>query len=493
MLKRLTCVSAIVAASLLWSGTALAADFFVDKETGNDANIATNCAQPNPCQTIGIGVTAATNAGSGNRVLIDDSPTAYSGNSITLFNDVDVIADNSVAGASTESPTGKPIIQTGAAQGQALFVQGGSGSPGTTIEGFTFRPNNQTAIGVSGPMTSIEDNDFEGPGAPGPTDADVGVVVSASAPLISGNTFTRLRFGVIANSASASTISGNEFSGTHHGNSIELTSGSVTPTVVSGNFIHDLGASSAQAIRVGTSGPTNTISVAFHRNRILATVGLGVNILDTSGPITFDGDLIAGTTLSGISHRDSDTSGDAAISATNVTIVSASGDDIASIGAHLDLDSSLLGGGGVTDTNGATCSITFSRGPVTGAGCDNFQTTANPLFVNAPGDDFHLSPGSPMIDAGNPAAPLAGSLDLDGDARALDGDGACPLVLRRDIGADEVAPPQPTCSTTRPPPASTPVTTTAKKKCKKANKRVTHSAATNTATASKKKCKKRRK
>jgi hypothetical protein len=448
--------------------SALATDFFVDRDTGNNTNDCSTHALA--CDTVSRGVTFATNAGSGNRVLVDDSPTAYSEGGVTLFADVDVVADNSVAGTTTESPTGKPIIQNSAAQ--IFFIAASpSDSPGTTIRGFTLRPNGGGAIVANGQMTSIEDNDFEGPASPVITDGDTGISVGASSPLINDNTFARLKFGITTGLGSSPTISANEFSGTHNGNSLQLTFGSVTPTVVTGNFIHNLGAGSAQAVRVGNPGPTATVSVAFHRNRILAPIGIGVNVNDTAGPVSFDGDLIAGTTLAGIAHGDFDSSGDAAISATNVTVVSATGADILSDGATLTLDSSILGAGGITDINGATCLISFSRGPVTGAGCDNFQTTADPMFVNPVGNDFHLLAGSPMIDSGNPASPPVGTLDLDGQARVLEGDSSCPDDPRRDIGADEFSgatPPtgcQPPAAPASPaPPSATP------KKCKKGQK-----------------------
>ena len=64
-------------------------------------------------------------------------------------------------------------------------------------------------------------------------------------------------------------------------------------------------------------------------------------------------------------------------------------------------------------------------------------TNLAPGFVDPAGGDFHLAPGSALVDAGDPAAPPAGALDLDGDARALAG--TCGSAARRDIGADELA------------------------------------------------------
>jgi hypothetical protein len=52
------------------------------------------------------------------------------------------------------------------------------------------------------------------------------------------------------------------------------------------------------------------------------------------------------------------------------------------------------------------------------------------------GTDFHLAPGSPMVDAGTNAG--APATDIDGDARPLDGDGD--TVATTDIGADERVP-----------------------------------------------------
>jgi hypothetical protein len=483
VIRRLSLLAGMVI-SLAAPNTALAADFFVDQETGSESN---DCSTPAlACQTIQRGVTLATNEGVDQVLHVDDSPTAYVTGSVTLFKGISLIADNTVAGTATESPTGKPIIQTDGASGQALFVQAsGGGSPGTTIRGFTFRPNDRTSIVAAGPFTSLENNDFEGPASPTISDDDQGVVLAATSPTVSGNTFTNLRFGVTQSNTGSPILTGNEFAGTHHGNAIEIELGS--PTLIA-NLIHVPGASTTQAVRIGVGGPTNAVSATFLRNRILGGSSFGVNLEEVAGPISFDGDLIAGANISGIALGDGDSNGDSDVTATNVTVVSDPGatSEISLSGtAQLTLDSSIIGDASISAPASASCLISFTRGPLalaTANGCHTFQTRLDPLFVDPDGGDFHLQEASTMVDAGNPGVPPGGILDLDGDARALDGN--CDGTPQRDIGADELVkscPPPPSSTGTGPTPAAP--TTPKRKKCKKAKKR---------AVSSKKKCKKRK-
>jgi predicted outer membrane repeat protein len=66
---------------------------------------------------------------------------------------------------------------------------------------------------------------------------------------------------------------------------------------------------------------------------------------------------------------------------------------------------------------------------------DATDMSEDPMFVDAPNGDFHIRPASPCVDAGDNGL-VAGQLDVDGDARILDGDLDAAAIV--DIGADEV-------------------------------------------------------
>jgi hypothetical protein len=423
-------------ALLLAAPAASATDAYVDQDTGDDANIGTNCQQTDPCETIGGGITAASNLGGGNTIRVDDSATAYL-TSVTLFSSMSLVADDFVDGV--ESADGRPVIRTSG--GAAIFISTGTGSDAGTISGFRFQPNDLGAITVIGDAVSIEDNVFEDPGASG---NDVGITVGGHVDSIKGNSFSDLKVGMSISGTGTITIEDNELADSRNA-AIASTKGTL---VLDRNFIH--GVISDGIALGGVSPTTQAVAVTTHRNRIVGGQ-TGVNMIDVAGPVSLNDDLITGGTLYAIGTLDSNDDGDTQLSATNLTAIAddAAPSDISVDSTDLTLDSSVVGDHGIFSGGDAGCSISFSRGPTTApgaSGCGGFQTTADPGLVDPGGGDFHLAAGSAMVDAGNPAAPPAGTLDIDGDARVLEGDGACPLDPRRDIGADELVAALPDCS-----------------------------------------------
>lgn len=87
-----------------------------------------------------------------------------------------------------------------------------------------------------------------------------------------------------------------------------------------------------------------------------------------------------------------------------------------------------------------------NTGGGTGAIVATDHVTNHPVaFVNPVQGDYTPQPGSPLIDAGDPAAALAGVTDVGGTARPLDGDGDGTAVV--DLGAVEA----PVVTATTPP------------------------------------------
>jgi hypothetical protein len=91
-------------------------------------------------------------------------------------------------------------------------------------------------------------------------------------------------------------------------------------------------------------------------------------------------------------------------------------------------------------TAGGVLVVSYSdiQGGWGGGGGNNI--VEDPLFVAPLSGDYHLSPGSPCIDAGDPDfAPEPGETDVDGELRVWDGDGDG--LARVEMGSDELGGP----------------------------------------------------
>ena len=488
---------------LAMPASAQAADAYVDFETGDDAP---PCGPINdPCKTIQTGIT---NAGTGDTVHVDDTPGQYaSGFSATalLGDGKSLIGEDFVGGdenggaepdtvvQAADAISANPAIRVSSAAGtiSGLRILGGAGGAAgipialdatATVTNSFIEDSNGNISNCLVTVANMGNNSAIGPGnaitdpTPAPTSPTHGICVSGAGPTIESNTFTGTDTGVFQTSG-GSQITDNVFtgmSGTIANAAIDVTAGVAS---MYDNLISNPANSNVRGIKLEQTGAP--VIGAYTRRNVILGHSIGVVINDTHSTIEFDGDLIAGNLNAGIASNDSDDDGDTFYSVTNATIADNGGQNISVNGAELTLDSSIVSGLGITTSGiNPTCEITFSRGPTTTPGvgnCGGFQTTAAPGFVNAGAGDYHLTLGSPMIDMGDPDPPLSSARDLDGDLRALDGNGDG--LVRRDIGADEFP-------TVVPAPINPLVPRKAKKKCKKKRKK---------RAASAKKCKRKKK
>jgi len=208
---------------------------------------------------------------------------------------------------------------------------------------------------------------------------------------------------------------------------------------ITGNVITSPAPDNAAAagISFGALAPVPT-GATLERN-FVEGFNVGVDVFETDAPVTLSGDMIVGN-VTGIDSSDLGDNGGGNVTARFVTVYGSSAHDVLLKNSVLTLDSSIIGAEGIDrddDIGASTCAISNSRGPVTsGDACEAFSTTADPGLVDPANGNYHLAPGSPMIDA-TPETPASLAADIDGDPRPLDGN--CPegQVTVADIGADE--------------------------------------------------------
>ena len=511
MLRRTTLFCTLFSTVLFAAPVAAqAATWYVDQQTGNDTTCVAD-SQAMSCATIEQAITGAVD---GDTIQVDNG--TYSGiGSLQVDEQLTIAADDFVAADGTGASFIERFFADSISVGSGGDLTITSDQDANQYFRISAQPNS-SGISVSGDA-EIRGNEFEQN-----MDQETGVTVSSLAGdvTVEGNTFTgptddSLRlFGISVNggsvavtdnqffqlsdpiwfSAGSPTASGNEIQGVYTqtpggtgGRGITVIG--ATPTLTE-NVISDPDPdTSSIGIDVTQLGPAS--GAILRRNRILDH-SLGVYVSNTTSPVWLNGDVIAGSGTNSLLSGDSppNDSGVGDVIATNVTMTG-DGTDVNLAETSLDLNSSILKGP-IAASAGASCSIIYSRGPAIvpgGIGCGDFQTTADPMFA---ADGFHLLAGSPMIDAGHTAAPMApNALDIDGEARGISGTPSCssPEAGRRDIGADEFSPTPPASCNPSPTQPSTPQTgvpTKPKKKCKKKKGK-------KGAAAAKKKCKRKKK
>jgi Right handed beta helix region len=488
---------------------ASAADTFVNDDGGNDAGSCTTQAQP--CLTIAAGITKA---GNGDDVFIDGG--AYSG-SLTLDNGKSLRELNfNTADGDTEAIIDgglpSPAISVTSPSGtiQGLTLRGAVGAvqafADVTITGNTFDDdvdtgglNGSLQLGSTGTASFIvEDNVFTDPTQTDDQFAIDAALGGTATTTISGNTINGFRKGieVVSGAGGTQEIRDNTITGMHSENVLGVPGIGIWIEESTANLTDNLMQQPGDAtngnigITAFTENPgVDAVNVTMARNEVYNQATTGVDLSNTS-TATLNGDVIAnnGVGLRNL-QQDASTPGLGNTNARNITVWG-NGDDINMSSVDLTLNSSIVEdaisvASGEPDDPAPICNISFSRGPVmnptSNFGCDNFQTTAAPGFVDPTSgiNNFHLTAGSPMIDMGSTIDPPPGTLDVDGQARVLDGD--CNGSARVDIGADEfsatcgggTAPPTITPPTAVPLTPTTPApslggtTVKKKKKCKK--------------------------
>jgi len=489
-------LASVVAAVVLMAvpGTASAANLYVDNDTRSD--LSPNCVQGAPCATI---ANALTKSGSNDTIFVDGGE----------YNDPLLVGDgiSLIAQDFVGSPEGETVTDSVVAMQPAIRVA--AGDPAGTIEGFTIRSD--YAPVMLDAAATLRKNIFDEPDEPTQTGADVWVNAGAGSPTIDDNIFsdsttTDDQVGIRTFSIASPVITDNELTGfatgidaqrgtpqilgndvsDFHSESFSGIGLAVRPegnATIEENVVHDpAGDNPGAGIFVGENPAPGASGATLKRNRVIGpgagATASGVAVTDSAGPVTLDGDVIAHFER-GIAAADNGGDGGGDVSLHNVTVVDNLSFEIFANETHVTLDSSIVGAEGIASVLGTgTCSMTFTNLVPGGTPLDSstcgpgaFQYNLDPMFADAAGGNYHLQPGSPMVDAGNPAAPALGATDPDGNARALDGDKNC--VARRDIGADErvPTPPLPDCSPAEPPadtnPPETEITKGPKRKSKK--------------------------
>ncbi|HUS25962.1 MAG TPA: right-handed parallel beta-helix repeat-containing protein [Nevskiaceae bacterium] len=366
---------------------------------------------------------------------------------------------SALAASTIRVPADQPTIQQGidaAVNGDTVRV-----SPGTYVENINFHGKAITVKSQNGPQTTIIDGNQLGPvvmfntaegsasvlkgftvrngnGALPSTGFAGGIDITEASPTIVGNTITNNRGcfvagGVGAHFSNTAVVRDNLVTNnTKHeacssgGGGISGVGGQILRNTITNNSASDGG-----GIRVGglVTVKDNTIT-----NNTASSFGGGMDLQDASGLIVQN--LIARNTATqgGGVHW----FGSVGPTLLNNTMADNTANQGSGIFAESFAEVSLINnivaapqGQAAIFCDVSPPPITFSHnnffspgGPAYGGTCPsqtgiNGNISANPKFVHAAGNNYHLKPNSPSVDAGDKNVPGLPNKDFDGDNRVI--------------------------------------------------------------------------
>lgn len=504
--RLVTAISLAAGALLALPCAALAATAYVDDDAAGNGG---DCLSPaTACKTLAGVDGGLSKASAGGTVMVDGG----------TYNESFILGGGRSLIYQEFGASDPPAIVNGGGQPAIEVPDGGSAG---TVQGLTIR-GSEGSLKALGPVTVTGNTFDEGDGTFVSTQGSLHLEDDAAQYVVTGNHFVDPdpststgsddRYGIKAVLSGTATLKANDntFTGLQEG--IHAEASPKRPAEISRNTftgIHARSDESAAGFGIYLSG----VQAFVERNVMLTPnpfYGTTIGVLALNGSLTLyrnriadhtngvsacgntfatlNGDVLWGN---GVGVFVNDCPGNDPVDITSSVLWANTFADVHMVGGEVVIDSSILSNPISKAASAVTpflCTIRFSRGSTTAGadpdGCDSFQTTADPAFVNpAPGArNFHLTNGSPMVDAGNPGLSTFMVFDPDDDPRTLDGN--CDGATRPDIGADEL---NRDCSAgTGGGPGTKGLPSTKKPRCKK-KARPKGSAA-----AKKRRCKKRR-